>query len=169
MKTKDTTPKLPSEKDWLRLAAFIDGEGAILLNKFSANSGRREMWIRVVIANTDPRLPKWCQDTFGGTFVAETRKKNPKHSACYRWHVSCTMAEWVLKNCLEHFLIKREQAEIALKFQSTLGGPGIPVSAETRVIREELRDQLHSMKRVTPLYRQVPEDLALLETRDNVQ
>ena len=168
MKIKDTNPKLPSNSDWLRLAAYIDGEGAILLNKFSTKSGRREMWIRVVIANTDPRLPKWCQDTFGGTFVAEKRSKNPKHSDCYRWHVSCTTAEWVLRNCLPFFLIKKEQAEIALKFQDTLGGPGIPVSETTRVVREELRDQLHSMKRYSPLYKQSAEELAILETRDNV-
>lgn len=153
----------PSQIDWARLAAYIDGEGAILLNRFSGQterqwSARKRIWLRIAICNTDPRLIIWCRDTFGGCIATESRSNNPKHNACYRWFVSCRMAGWILENCMPYFIIKKEQAEIGLAFQSTIGGPGIFVSEETRAYREALREKLHSMKRVTPLYDNTAEE-----------
>lgn len=160
----------PSELQWAQLAAFIDGEGAILLNKFN-RIDRKDMWLRVVLANTDLRLPKWCKDIFGGVFLAEPRR-NPKHSACFRWHVSCQHAAWVLAGCLPFFIIKREQADIALAFQETLGGPGIRVSEEVKARREGMRQQLHAMKRVSPLFKNdsdFPGEILTKETSQTLQ
>jgi hypothetical protein len=156
----DWTRLRPSREDWIRLAAFIDGEGAILLNRFHVrHSNRKSMWLRVVLVNTDLRMPDWCSQTFGGVIVSETRsKRKPTHSDAFRWHVSCKQAEWVLQNCLPFFLTKREQAEIGLAFQRTLGGPGITVSEETRQERERLRYELRAMKRVTPLFDTSPDE-----------
>jgi hypothetical protein len=142
--------------EWARLAAYIDGEGAILLNRFSEKSGpgkQFNMWLRVVLVNTDFRLPQWCQDIFGGVLTAEHRKENPNHRPVLRWHCSCKHAEWILKGCYQFFLIEREEADIALAFQRTLGGPGKRVSHETRQHREDLREKLHLLKRKSPLYK----------------
>jgi hypothetical protein len=150
---------MPTELDWAKLAAYIDGEGAILLNRFHVkHRNRKSMWLRVTVVNTDPRLPKWIFETFGvGRFTFADRKREQNHKQTFRWQASCKEAEWILRGCLEHFIIKREHAEIAIAFQETLGGPGITVSPEIRAEREKLRLALHALKRVTPLFDSSPD------------
>ena len=46
----------PSPLDWARLAAFIDGEGSILINtqkSVAASAPRGHFYLRVTVANTD--------------------------------------------------------------------------------------------------------------------
>lgn len=144
----------PTKLDWARLAAYIDGEGAILINRsFWANKGWQKIWLRLNVTNTDPRLPQWCKKTFGvGNVNLSDRRRKPQHRQSFRWDVSSRQAETILRGCLPWFLIKKEEAEIALAFQETLGGPGRIVSQETWEKRELLRQQLHARKRITPLY-----------------
>jgi hypothetical protein len=135
-----------TEKDWVRLAAFIDGEGTILLNRFSVkHRNRKSMWVRVAVVNTDARMVKWIASVFGGPVTSYSRARYNER-VIWRWQVSCKQAEQILRGCLEHFIIKKEQAELALQFQDTLGGPGLPVSAETIAFRESLRSKLHEVK-----------------------
>ena len=141
----------PSEMDWLRLAAFIDGEGSILMTeRHYKNKSWDSMYIRVVLCNTDPRMPKWCRDTFGGVFVLGDKRRKPNHRQSYKWHVSTRHAEWVIRGCLPYFLIKREQAEVALAFQETvrksrLGQP-VTVPDEVKEKRREFKAQLHELR-----------------------
>jgi hypothetical protein len=135
-----------TEKDWVRLAAFIDGEGSILLNRFSGKYRRKNMYVRVTVVNTDIRLPHWIASVFGGPVTSSDVRHSSKHRPCWRWQVSCTQAAQVLEGCMPYFLVKREQAELALKFQSTVGGPGRPVTQELADQREEIRRQLHMLK-----------------------
>lgn len=139
----------PSDADWIRLAAFIDGEGSILINKLGTKKRHRLLgkWmLRVVICNTDPRLPRWCQDTFGGGFTIGYRPKKPNHRMQYKWLVSTKQAQWILEGCMPHFLIKREQAEIALAFRSTFsgkqGGRKLGLTEAEGKFRENCREQL---------------------------
>lgn len=157
MKNINDKPK-PTEVDWARLAAYIDGEGAILINrKGTQANGRTRMWLRVVICNTDPRLPIWCRETFGiGNVVVNDRRRKETHRLSWRWQASCKKAAFILENCMAFFIIKREEAELALAFQKTLGGPGKEISLETMTLREQLRNQLHARKRITPLYDDSP-------------
>ena len=151
----------PTEIDWARLAAYIDGEGAILINRFAGQSPseRKRMWLRVIVCNTDPRMPQWCLKTFGvGSVVLSDRRRKEQHRQSFRWQISCETAELILRGCFPYFIIKREEAEIAFAFQETLLGPGRPVPRETRELREQLRAQLHARKRVTPLYDGTPEE-----------
>lgn len=136
-----------AEKDWVRLAAFIDGEGSILLNRFvGRKKTQRRLWLRVIVVNTDIRLPQWIVSVFGGTCVSSDMRKSIKHRQCWRWQVSCRQAAQILEGCLPYFLLKREQAEVALCFQSTVRGPGHLVTQEVSDLRERMRQQLHDMK-----------------------
>lgn len=134
--------------DWARLAAFIDGEGCILLNRHQGKR-RRNMWLRVHVVNTDPRLPRWILDTFkaGSVTVHFKGNKAKNWRSSLIWQSNCQSAEMILRGCLPYFIIKREQAEIALAFQATLGGPGSAISEETHDRREQLREELHLQKR----------------------
>src|SRR6266487_1864296 len=110
----------PTEIDWARLAAYIDGEGSILITeRHYKSSPYPGMYIRVILANTDPRLPLWAKERFGGVFVIGWRDQPEHHKTPYKWHVSCNQAASVLEKCLPYFLLKKEQAEVALAFQRT--------------------------------------------------
>lgn len=155
----------PTREDWIRLAAFIDGEGSILINeRRSAKRTNWGSWLRVVIANTDPRLPRWLLLTFGGTIVVARRRAKENHRYAIKWHVSCRQAEELLRECLPFLLIKKEQAEIALAFQETLGGPGKRVTLATMLKRKGCRDALTKLrKQIFPI-----DDIRMEVSRDQV-
>jgi hypothetical protein len=146
----------PSPLDWARLAAFIDGEGSILMNtQQSAKLGleRGRFYLRVTVANTDVRLMVWLKETFGGTFKdANTEKyyegKNWKRA--YHWGASAHRGAWVLRNCLPYFIMKAAQAELGLQLQESLSSVGRPGSKglDATVIehRKNLKGQLTLLK-----------------------
>lgn len=143
-----------SDVDWARLAAYIDGEGSILISECTSkkpfNNGRHRLYLRVIVANTDPRLPRWLKETFGGGIVALLRyPKQSTHRVVLKWHVSCASAERALRGALPYMLIKRDQAEVAIAFQETLVGPvgrGVRVTSDMVDSRYQLRQRLHELR-----------------------
>jgi len=144
----------PTEIDWARLAVLIDGEGYIgIATAFSKKMkwARPHLYLDVRITNTDPRISDWCVSKFGGKVYINKRKAGmEKWSDTFHWSVSCNKAEAILRGCLPYFLIKREQAEVALAFQSTIdraksnGCKGVP---REHVLKQvELRNTLQQMK-----------------------
>lgn len=157
MNTKATRPE-PTATDWARLAAYIDGEGAVLLNRYrDGRHNRMDMWLRLTVVNTDPRLPMWIFNTFGvGRFTISDKCRKSTHRQAYRWQCSGKAAEGILRACYQFFIIKREHADIALAYRETIGTCGMSVSLEIREERERLRQALHALKRVTPLFDATP-------------
>src|ERR1700724_1637188 len=109
--------KKPTQIDWAGLAAFIDGEGTIVIIK--ARLHYTQLVIRV--ANTDPRLPLWCKQVFGGKVYASSPSRSGLSTRrnFYSWATQSQKAEDILRECLPHFLLKREQAEVALAYRET--------------------------------------------------
>lgn len=122
--------KNPSKSDYARLAAYIDGEGCIRISR----SG--ELVIR--IANTDIRLPMWCKATFSG-FTGIHSKGNGKWKPAYFWGITGNAASFILKQCLPYFIIKREQAELAIRSQ------GVSFNS-----RGKMREGMHSLNSKGP-------------------
>jgi len=144
---------MPTEIDWVRLAAFIDGEGMIDIHthrQFRKDLGRlhETLYVRIIIVNTDPRLALWCKNTFGGTANLD-RKSNPKWRNCLKWYCSSKKAAEILRGCLPYFLLKREQAELALIFQETvthsMGRKGH--TPETHNRRLDIQQKMKLLKR----------------------
>ncbi len=143
-----------SQIDWARLAAYIDGEGCIRIAgvKGSTPYSRRVLYVEVTISNTDARLTEWLKVKFGGSvWVDRSRlKKNPHWSPGTAWVVSSRHASEILSNCLPYFIIKREQADVALAFQATIltdrryGCKGRPQELLDR--QHEMREQLQTLK-----------------------
>lgn len=159
--------KQPTREDWIRLAAFIDGEGSILVNE--RNGDGRTNWgsyLRVVVCNTDPRLPRWLLETFGGT-IAVQQRHHPNHRHVIKWHVSCRKAAEVLRGCLAFLLLKREQAEIGLAYQETLKGRGHRVSLSTMLLRKSYRDQLKGLRKTIFPLSDIRRDLTQVEAAVN--
>ena len=146
----------PTQTDWIRLAAYIDGEGSISVKNQKTKSGEYGQ-LFVAIANTDPRLPMWCKENFGGLLYAsdDNPKKSRKWRRAYRWIAFSKQAENIIRGCLPHFLLKREQAEVALAFRKTFRyrtghGTAQMISAADRAERESCRMELHRLKREIP-------------------
>jgi hypothetical protein len=150
------------QSDWIRLAAYIDGEGTIAVKNLTTKSGRYSQLI-VAIANTDPRLPMWCKENFGGLLYASDNntKKSAKWRRYFRWIAHSAHAESIVRQCLPYFLLKREQAEVALAYRETfhfrvrrgLGrGKGVAqmLSDADIALRQHYRDELHRLKREIP-------------------
>lgn len=149
--------RTPTQLEWARLAAFIDGEGTIAIKNLRTKTGRYSQLI-VAIANTDPRLPMWCKENFGGLLYASdcNPRKSEKWRRSYRWISHSAHAEMIVRSCLPYFLLKQEQAEVALAYRKTFrckGGRGstrIITDAEL-ALRQSYREELHRLKRELPV------------------
>jgi len=149
---KTTRPE-PTEVDWARLAAFIDGEGCIYINLHRQfyphlNKMYERCYAKIVVTNTDFRIVHWLQDTFGGVAHLEKRRADKRDvwAPTMRWEASCKSAAVLLERCYQYLIAKREQADIIFEFQATVKWPGQHGHAtEVWQRRMELRNKLHSL------------------------
>lgn len=156
-KTPDFEHFHPTEIDWARMAAFIDGEGSILINTRKSarySSEAAGFYLRITVANTDTNLILWLLETFGGGFHESNsdryKKRIPNAKDCYHWNTGSTQAAWILYNCLPYFIIKKVQAEIGIQLQESMNkftrGPGRYLPDEIREERLELKRRLLILK-----------------------
>lgn len=140
----------PSTTDWARLAAFIDGEGCVSIQTSATTiKGKkyRTHVLRISVYNCNPKLAVWCRATFGSRIhPRKARKSNWKPG--FEWVAQSDIAAWVLHGCLPYFLLKREQAEVALAFQETKKSyrrQGVP--SEVLRDRNNLQGQMASLNK----------------------
>lgn len=111
-----------TEIDWARLAAYIDGEGTIMIAKTNIKTGLKnpQYVLTLIVANTDLRLIHWLNEKFTGQSYfshSESQRKWSKKT-CYSWRLSEKRAAIVLERCLPYFIMKRQQAEIGLAYRA---------------------------------------------------
>jgi hypothetical protein len=143
----------PTDLDWAKLAAYIDGEDCINITLRQREQG---VWhwqafdILITVANTDIRLPNWCRDHFGGEVkLAYPEHYRKNHKACHVWRVHGKACEWILAGILGHSVIKREQIEIGLAYTATMRGyqgHRKPVPEEMKQIRRKAFTELRDIK-----------------------
>ncbi|MDP2730037.1 MAG: hypothetical protein Q8O55_06115 [Dehalococcoidales bacterium] len=98
-------------------AGIIDGEGSIGLNRITGDNRRARYTMRVTIGITDPGLPLFFQELFGGS-VWVAKHTNAKHKDTWFWALRAKKAVPFLVGILPYLHIKRPQAELALRWQS---------------------------------------------------
>jgi hypothetical protein len=107
--------------DWARLAAFIDGEGTVFIQRTAVKTGTKcpQFVLTLVVANTDLRLMEWLSRTFTGTvyFSQSLSQRTKCNKICHSWRVFDERAAVLLEHCLPYFIIKREQAEVGLSYR----------------------------------------------------
>lgn len=142
-RTPEYRMKTPSQIDWARMAAFIDGEGCIrIANKpCKQNQTRRRTMLLIAITQVNPRLMNWLKETFSGTVSV---RKTPVVN--YQWTVQSRHAEWILENCLPFFVVKREQAEIGIAHQRVIFRHMESGTPENLDLRHDLRNRLSLAK-----------------------
>lgn len=151
--------------DWARLAAYIDGEGSISIHKNRAQEalGKSVMHsLTVHVTNTDPRMIVWIYETFGVGLAFQKQKcpsivaymgAGKKWRQVHIWQVEARLAAQILEGCMPFFIIKREQAEIAIAFQKTkvlhnCGRRGDRTPPNVIQMREQMAQKVRELKHV---------------------
>lgn len=140
----DKQRPIPTATDYARLAAYIDGEGNIGIQR-----NKSSWFFQITIVNTDPRLAVWLYDTFGG-FI-NSRHHNHDRSAKWRstlvWYITCGRAHELLEGCYPYLVTKADQADICLAFRKTVKRIGVKGhSKETINLRQSMRDNLKVLR-----------------------
>lgn len=153
LKDYEDRVKRASDTDWARLAAFIDGEGTIYINRAARS---RAEWsprhsLCVVVTNSSPALITWLHETFGGSVYT---RSSPPSALSFRtkrqmwgWQLNQRMAYTILGHCLPWMIIKREQCRLGLEFIELLkaagNNRGKKVTQEAIEGRDEFRRKIH--------------------------
>lgn len=140
-----------SEVELAYAAAAVDGEGCIGIHKRGcrkSKSGQAALMMSVVVSNTDPRLPLWLKDIFGGNF-STSREIRDNRRACWSWCLTGRPAGDFLKSIYPYLVIKKEQADIAIQYCDTILTNG-PISSEIETKRFKLKDEMSLIKSWRP-------------------
>lgn len=135
------------------LAAMIDGEGTIMIEKNKPLKKKNIGYVlSVKVYNTNKELMEWLKTNFGGGVHS---RKYEENKTTYTWHIHSENAYKILKRTMDYLIIKREQAELAIDFQKKLvrrthyltnGSNGIPLWLSNK--REEYYQKLKEMHKV---------------------
>jgi len=95
------------------IAALIDGEGSVSLNRNQKNEYRR---LEVEISNTDFELLKWVKNSVGVGQITRKRRYSKKHAMSYTYRI-CNRQGFNLLVQVSPYLktYKRKRAELVLK------------------------------------------------------
>jgi len=115
------------------IAGLLDGEGCINIYRINTPYIRKvekrlqPKWVlSVSIYNTHYETIKWLYDNFGGYLQSRHRYKKPeqiengKWKPSYAWKLAANKANDFLKRIVKYLRIKKEQVELAIKFQDNL-------------------------------------------------
>lgn len=109
------------------LAGIIDGEGYIGITRsktsVSAKGCKRGVSYRLLVCvkMVNPSALYFAQDVTGlGRVKNGTPRQNPKHRNVFTWEVWSRQAASMLKQLKPYLLVKAEQADCAIRFQSIM-------------------------------------------------
>ena len=108
---------MTEEIDYARLAAYIDGEGAVQISKKKKDKThpRESFSLKIRIGITDKRLINWLETEFGGN-VNETTTRNDKWKTVFIWDVFGKDVYKLLVRIRKYLIIKGEQADVGMAF-----------------------------------------------------
>ena len=135
--------------EWIRLAAFIDGEGCIRIATVKGGKLRRRriLYAEVSIANTDSRLMLWLKGTFGGSTCVDKKRAKPNWAPRYSWSVASRYAVELLRRAYPYLLLKKEQANEIFAFQTTVKRWGVKGAPDEVILQQwKFKERLQLLK-----------------------
>lgn len=143
------------------VAGLFDADGHITIGKWKPAANNRRGWsehyvryqLLLAISQVHYPLIKKLADQFGGAFHRNdsAHRRNANNRIVYTWKLSSDMAAKMLKTMLPWLVVKKEQAELALKFQEHVNRhkstrPKPEAQAWLYKEREEMRQQIRHFK-----------------------
>ena len=116
------------------LAGFFDADGTI---------GIYADQLTIKVTQKYPLVLNKFQTMFGGTVYHHP-------AGHYHWYAHGQTAYSALNNMHAFLIAKREQAELAMRFQESVGKKGLRVTEETRAIRDTLAFRISMLKKNPP-------------------
>jgi hypothetical protein len=115
------------------LAGIIDGEGTIGIYSSSLKQPSPSYNLQVLVTNCDAALMMWLVDNIGGT-VNVRKGARPNHRSVFRWRVYNQEALALVEAILPYLVIKRAQAELALRYRDAKWRDRPTLKAEMHVL-----------------------------------
>jgi len=148
----DAKIAVATEIDFARLAAYIDGEGTIMIGRTKQKKGTKmpQFLLTVLVANTDLRLIAWLSATFCGLNYHAANSNGSSgwgKKPCYSWRVFEKRAATILERVIPYLICKREQAEVALAYRALReqGSKGVKLTLTDIEKRNELRNKVRAL------------------------
>ena len=143
---------MPTKEQWAYLAGLVDGEGCISIQY---GKGRRNPTYsaKLVIAMTDYGMIEWLKNTFGcGSIWTAYRSKSsarPNWKDIHYWQLGSLAALDILRGVYPYLLLKREQAEAAIKLQEDVSARRHKkyLTVPELHLRESLKRKISCLKR----------------------
>ncbi len=134
--------------DFIWLAGFLDGDGALCINrqKDSRNGNGHLIYYNILISitNTNLGLLEELQNWLGGSLTSNHKIK-PEWKQLYQLKLVNSQACYILENTLPYFRIKKRQAEVLLSCQ-WLKDEKIRDKVDTRRRANWVWEELENMK-----------------------
>lgn len=126
-------------------AGFIDGEGCFSV-VFGNHGGH---YVMLSVNNTSVEGLDRLQSIFGGCISNQTYR-NVNYKPTSLWRVQGVSAAKVTELVLPFLTVKKQQAELLLEFQSTIGGRnkyprGLP--QDVFQYREDMKQRMHVLNK----------------------
>lgn len=120
-------------------AGLFDGEGSVIINK--STKDRKIYRLFCSVGNTNLLVLGWMKDRFGGELHANILRVARKEM--YSWRIHGHEAARFLAKICRYLITKREQALVALKFQSIkLSKKSFRLTDEEHHQEQEYADQI---------------------------
>ena len=103
-------------------AGLFDGEGCVRIAKSQAKKKAKSPQYSLIVKVTqkDGRVMDWLKGNWGGTVLIMHKTNNQDENFRYDWFLNHNNAAKFLKDILPFLKIKKEQTQLALRFQGRL-------------------------------------------------
>ena len=120
------------------IAGFFDGEGSIFVSK-----SKKQYFLTVSISNTNLLVLESIQRIIGGG-ISKSPDNRENSSQLFRLRLYCNEAKKFLERILSYLKIKKEQAKLAIEFQSKMEMGKLTIPKEKQ---EKYRIQINSFNK----------------------
>lgn len=120
-------------------AGIVDGEGCISIlprNYQKQKTVHIRYILQVAVGSTDEWLPMWLKFAYGG-HLHKIAPKKLSHNPAWYWQLTSNQAKVFLELILPYLHLKRDQATLAIQFQSRKRRWGFKGSPQHEKILDE--------------------------------
>ena len=133
-----------SEVDDAYMAGFFDGEGCVTISR---PRSRKNYQLEVNVGNTSRDVLEWVQRNYGGRLHDMQGSRPARYKPYSVWQVSGVEATDFLRQVLPFLKVKREEAELAVKFPHWgRQGRGHRIPEEVKHERQRLSDAIRGIR-----------------------
>ena len=130
--------KIMNNNDVAYIAGFFDGEGSIFISK-----SKKQYYLGITISNTNLSVLESIQRVMGGE-ISKSPDNRENRLQLFRLRLYSSEAKKFLERLLPYLKIKKEQARLAIEFQSKMEKGKLTIPKEEQ---EKYRIQINQKRK----------------------